>query len=101
MTDTLRKKWTGCLRMLRIVSLFLIAGTLPACSSMTHPLPRCDGYFRRPLNRAMWQREDDGMLKQPSSAPASHAASYAEEHATPTAFTHFDVEGSYRPCKGK
>ncbi|MBB4232360.1 type IV secretion system protein VirB7 [Rhizobium mongolense] len=101
MTATHLKKWTGCLRMLRIVSLFLIAGALPACSSMTHPLPRCDGYFRRPLNRAMWQREDDGMLKQPSSAPASHAASYAEEHATPTAFTHFDVEGSYRPCKGK
>ncbi|MBB4277904.1 type IV secretion system protein VirB7 [Rhizobium mongolense] len=101
MTPTLLKKWTGCLRMLRIVSLFLIAGALPACSSMTHPLPKCDGYFRRPLNRAMWQREDDGMLKQPKSAPASHAASYTGEQATPVAFALFDVQGSSRPCRGK
>jgi type IV secretion system protein VirB7 len=89
--------------MLRIASLCLIAGTLPACNSMTHPLPKCDGYYRRPLNRSMWQREDDVMLKQAQSAPASHAASYAQQpaRASPAAFAHFDVEGSYRPCRGK
>ncbi|APO75961.1 type IV secretion system lipoprotein VirB7 1 [Rhizobium etli 8C-3] len=89
--------------MLRIVSLSLFAGALFACSSMTHTLPRCDGYFRRPLNRSMWQAEDDGKLKQPASGQQSHAASYAQQPvaATPAAFAHFDVEGSYRPCKGK
>lgn len=94
--------------MLRIVSLVLIAVALSACSSITHPLPKCDGYSRRPLNRPMWQWEDEGNTKQPSSKaipadPASHAASYAEETAsiTPAAFAHFDVEGSYRPCEGK
>jgi type IV secretion system protein VirB7 len=103
LTATLLKKWTGCLRMFRVVSLFLIAGALPACNSMTHPLPKCDGYFRRPLNRSMWQREEDGKLKQAQSAPASHAASYAQQpaRASPAAFAHFDVEGSYRPCRGK
>jgi type IV secretion system protein VirB7 len=94
--------------MLRTVSLFLIAGTLSACSAMTHPLPKCDGYSRRPLNRSLWQWEDDSKLKQPASKaspadPASHAASYAQEpaSATPAAFARFDVEGSDRPCKGK
>ncbi|AJD42448.1 type IV secretion system lipoprotein VirB7 [Rhizobium gallicum bv. gallicum R602sp] len=89
--------------MLRVVSWFLITVALPACSSMTHPLPKCDGYLRRPLNRAMWQREDDGKLKQDQFAPASHAASYAQQPApaTPAALAHFDIASSYRPCKGK
>ncbi|WP_349436788.1 hypothetical protein [Pararhizobium sp. A13] len=94
--------------MLRIISLLLIAGALSACSSITHPLPKCDGYSRRPLNRSMWQWEDNRKLKQPATEvapaePTSHAASYAEGPAsiTPAAFAHFDVEGSYRPCEGK
>ncbi|CAN7623447.1 hypothetical protein [Pararhizobium sp. LjRoot238] len=92
--------------MLRIVSLVLVAGALSACSAMTHPLPKCDGYSRRPLNRSMWQWEDNSKRKQPASkaVPAdstNHATSYAEEPASvaPAAFTHFDVEGSYRPCE--
>ncbi|PKA42357.1 hypothetical protein CWR43_17635 [Rhizobium sullae] len=94
--------------MLRTVSLFLIAGTLSACSAMTHPLPKCDGYSRRPLNRSMWQWEDDSKLKQPASRaspadPAGHAAPYAQELASakPAAFARFNVGGTSHPGKGE
>jgi type IV secretion system protein VirB7 len=94
--------------MLRIVSLFLIAGALCGCGSMLHRLPKCDGYARRPLNRSMWQWEDTSKLKRlPAQAvPAGTAdpvASYAADtvKVTPAAFTLVDIEGSYRPCEGK
>ncbi|KEC69586.1 transport secretion system IV protein, VirB7 [Rhizobium leguminosarum bv. phaseoli CCGM1] len=74
---------------------------------MSHPLPKCDGYSRRPLNRAMWQWQDSGG-EQPATRgvpaePTSHAASYVSEPSsgTPAAFGHFDVAGSYRPCEGE
>ncbi|WP_082562755.1 MULTISPECIES: hypothetical protein [unclassified Rhizobium] len=92
--------------MLRIVSLFLIAGALCACSAMTQPLPKCDGYSRRPLNRSMWQPQDNRMLKRRAPAvapaePARHAASYAEQPAsvTPAAFAHFDAKGHATRCE--
>lgn len=92
--------------MLRIVSLFIIAAALSACSSMTHPLPKCAGYSRRPLNRSMWQSEDSSKSKSTSRATradtAAHVSGYGEETApvTPAAFAYFDVKGSYRPCQG-
>ena len=46
-----------------LVMLIAIGG----CASLTYPLPKCDGYSRRPLNRAMWEWEGDSTLKrQPS-----------------------------------
>ncbi len=108
MTADPSQKGTGCFRMLRIVSLFLIAGALCGCGSMVHRLPKCDGYSRRPLNRSMWQWEDTSKLKQFTSKaiPAGTAdpvASYVAETVpgTPAAFALVDVEGSYRPCEGK
>ncbi|MBX4916827.1 hypothetical protein [Rhizobium bangladeshense] len=94
--------------MIRIVlSLFLTAG-LTACGSISRPLPKCDGYSRRPLNRAMWQWDDKAKTEQPSTGtiaaePMSHAASYVKEpaSATPPGFAYFDVAGSYRPCEGR
>jgi type IV secretion system protein VirB7 len=91
--------------MHRIALLFFLAGGLAACGSITHPLPKCDGYSRRPLNRSMWQWEDN-TTKQPTSNAASatgRAASYAEEPASTmlAAFAHIDVAASYRPCEVK
>lgn len=92
--------------MLRIVlSLFLTAG-LVGCGSISHPLPKCDGYSRRPLNRAMWQWQDSGGEQPATGAvpaePTSHAASYVPQPSSiaPAAFAQFDVAGSYRPCEG-
>jgi type IV secretion system protein VirB7 len=92
--------------MLRLVLLLSLATSLSACGSITHPLPKCDGYSRRPLNRSMWPWEDNSATKQPTSNAASatsRAASYAEEPAStmPAAIAHFDVAGSYRPCEVK
>jgi len=94
--------------MIRILLSFLLTVSLVGCGSISHPLPKCDGYSRRPLNRSMWQWESDGKTDQSSTGAipadaASHAASFAEEPASvrPAAFAQFDVAGSYRPCEGK
>ncbi|ANL37242.1 MULTISPECIES: hypothetical protein [Rhizobium] len=93
--------------MLRIVLSFLLTAGLVGCGSISHPLPKCDGYSRRPLNRAMWQWQDSGGEQPATRAvpaePTSHAAAYVPEpsSATPAAFAHFDVAGSYRPCEGE
>ena len=72
---------------------------------MTYPLPKCDGYSRRPLNRAMWQWEDDSNLEQEHSGarPVNStrmAAAYAEEGVEPPAFAHLHVAASNRSCQG-
>ncbi|MFK0207925.1 hypothetical protein [Agrobacterium sp. NPDC090283] len=92
--------------MIRILLPLLLTASLSACASISHPLPKCDGYSRRPLNRSMWQWEDKGKLQKPASVndqnPGSRAVPYAEQPAavTPAAFAHFDVSGSYGPCEG-
>jgi len=92
--------------MIRVaLSLFLIP-SLAACGSMSHPLPKCDGYARRPMNRSMWQWQDNRSAEQPATGavaaqPASQAFAYWEgalPSAAPAAFALFDIEGSYRPC---
>jgi type IV secretion system protein VirB7 len=94
--------------MLRTLLSLLLTTSLTGCGSISHPLPKCDGYSRRPLNRSMWQWEGDGKADQSTTEAiptdrASRAASFAEEPAsvTPAALAHFDVAGSYRPCEGK
>jgi type IV secretion system protein VirB7 len=88
--------------------LFLLTASLAGCGSITHPLPKCDGYSRRPLNRSMWQWDGDGKEANQSTTgaitePTSRAASFGEEPAsvTPAAFAQFDVAGSYRPCEAQ
>lgn len=93
--------------MPRMLLLFLLTASLAGCGSITHPLPKCDGYSRRPLNRSMWQWEGDSKSDQSTTGaitePTSRAASFAEEPATvtPAAFAQFDVAGSYRPCEAQ
>lgn len=94
--------------MPHMLLLLLLTASLAGCGSISHPLPKCDGYSRRPLNRSMWQWEGDRKADQSTTGailadPVTHAASFAEEPAsvTPAAFAHFDVAGSYRPCEGK
>ncbi|MEZ2127893.1 MULTISPECIES: hypothetical protein [unclassified Sinorhizobium] len=93
--------------MMRITLLLFISGCLGGCTSISHPLPKCDGYSRRQLNRSMWQWEDVGAVRQSSSeiasATSNPVASYAEEPVsdTPAAFKRFDVENSYRNCGGQ
>jgi type IV secretion system protein VirB7 len=94
--------------MIRILLTLLLTVGLTGCASISHPLPKCDGYSRRPLNRSMWQWENNGKTDQSTTGaipadPTSHAASFTEEPASamPAAFAHFDIAGSYHPCEGK
>lgn len=84
-----------------IVSLVMLIA-LGGCASLTYPLPKCDGYSRRPLNRAMWEWEGDSILKRPHSDRrfSSSATPYAEEGREPAAFAHLDIDGSHRRCAG-
>ncbi|MBY3387300.1 hypothetical protein [Rhizobium laguerreae] len=92
--------------MIRIIVSLLLALELTGCASRSHPLPKCDGYSRRPLNRAMWQWEDNKPAKQSGDdgVPATatgQVSSYGEVPLTeePAAFAHIDVVGSYRSCQ--
>lgn len=89
--------------MIRIVLSLLLTGIV-GCGSISHPLPKCDGYSRRPLNRSMWQwqDQDNGATRSPALGDVP-AASYVQEpsSATPAAFAQFNVPDSYRPCEGK
>lgn len=64
----------------------LILLTLPmclaasGCAAVSYPLPSCDGYSRRPLNRSMWDWENKTQsagqaAKEPASSPATQPAS--------------------------
>ncbi len=88
--------------MTRTFPLLCMAAIFSGCASMSHPLPKCDGYSRRPLNRAMWQWEGDLKQKHSDAPPVAspRMASYVEARKQPSAFAHFDVDASYRPCKG-
>lgn len=91
--------------MTRTFPLLCIVVALSGCASLTYSLPKCDGYSRRPLNRSMWQWEDNSSLKQKQSdaGPAtsqSVATACAEEGREPPAFAHLDIDATYRSCKG-
>ncbi|TAW14780.1 hypothetical protein [Rhizobium ruizarguesonis] len=92
--------------MIRIIFSLFLAMELTGCASMSHPLPKCDGYSRRPLNHSMWQWEDNKPTRQDGSdaVPATatgQMSSYGEEPLAeePAAFAHFDAVGSYRRCQ--
>lgn len=91
--------------MIRTFPLLCMAAVLSGCASLTYPLPKCDGYSRRPLNRSMWQWEDDKNLKQKQSDARpmnsqTMTAAYVEEGREPPAFAHLDIDASYRRCEG-
>ncbi|ODR88826.1 hypothetical protein [Sinorhizobium alkalisoli] len=82
--------------MIRTILSFLLLTGLASCASISYPLPKCDGYARRPLNRAMWQWEDKSPTRQPTSAATPYAE--IQNQAAPAAFEQFDIAGSYRNC---
>ncbi len=88
--------------MIKTTVLIAILVALGGCASLTYPVPKCDGYSRRPLNRAMWEWEGDSTLKRhPVDRRSSISATpYAEEGREPAAFAHFGTDGSHRRCAG-
>lgn len=88
--------------MIKAAVLLFMLVALGGCASLTYPLPKCDGYSRRPLNRAMWESEGDTTLKRQQSDRRSSTATtpYTEEGRAPAAFANLDIDGSHRRCAG-
>ena len=91
--------------MIRTFPLLCMVAALSGCASLTYPLPKCDGYSRHPLNRSMWQWEDDSSFKQNHAAVRSvtaqgAATAHIKEGREPPAFAHLDIDASYRPSEG-
>lgn len=91
--------------MIRSIPLLCMVAVLFGCASLTYPLPKCDGYERRPLNRSLWQWEENSNIKREHSnaygaAAQPVVAAYLEEGKAPPAFVHLDAKASQRPCEG-
>ncbi|MCZ7866018.1 MULTISPECIES: hypothetical protein [Agrobacterium] len=88
--------------MIKPALLLVFSAALVGCVSITHPLPKCDGYSRRPMNRSMWGWDGDSKLKQQqSNANSSTSVTPFTEEASQTAvFAYLDIDASYRRCEG-
>lgn len=88
--------------MFKPALLLVFSAALVGCASMTHPLPKCDSYSRRPMNRSMWEWDGDVKLKQQQSnaSPSTSVTLFAEEASQTAAFAYLDIETSYRRCEG-
>lgn len=92
--------------MIRVALFLCVAFAFSGCASVSHPLPKCDGYSRRPLNRSMWQWQKNNPEQKHAGPvqtdPASRASAYVEEQSVgpPSPFASFNVAGSYHRCAG-
>lgn len=91
--------------MIRLIPVLCMTAILSGCASLSYPLAKCDGYSRRPLNRALWQWEENTSAKQEHSngsggvaTPAT--AAYAGEEIPAPALAHLAVDASYQLCEG-
>ncbi|TCM52617.1 type IV secretion system protein VirB7 [Rhizobium sp. PP-F2F-G48] len=84
------------------VVLVCIASLLAGCASLSYPLPKCDGAAKRPLNRSMWQwqQERAGDPHQPAQTePLDYTETAPAQVAQHPAFASFDEAGSRRACR--
>ncbi|EEQ92933.1 hypothetical protein ACI50E_08405 [Brucella sp. ZJ1_1] len=79
-----------------------LAALLGGCASLNYPLPKCDGQTRRPLNRAMWEWDENRNLKphRQDTRSSMSALPYVEQGKEPAAFAHLDIAASHRSCAG-
>jgi len=90
----------------RALLLCLTLSALSGCATLSYPLPKCDGYAKRPLNRSMWEWEGGkGPESQQHSSLSNEggaALAFAETVRAPDAqmaFAGFDAVGSHRACQ--
>ncbi len=90
--------------MIPLISvLFAVSG----CATLSYPLPKCDGYAKRPLNRSMWDwdaSKAEAHKQQSSLADGSAAAlAFINQPVDPAvqtaAFAGFDEAGSQTACR--
>jgi type IV secretion system protein VirB7 len=85
-----------------------LMAAVSGCATLNYPLPKCDGYAKRPLNRSMWDWDAgkaQGNQQQSSLAGGTGSAlafaDQPDETTTKTvAFAGFDEGGSHAACRG-
>jgi type IV secretion system protein VirB7 len=82
-----------------------VLAILSGCATLSYPLPKCDGYAKRPLNRSMWDWEAGKAQgsKQSSLPDTSPNAAFAAEPSgsaiQTAAFAGFDEAASHAACR--
>lgn len=95
------------MKIVRTITLMGLLASVSGCATLSYPLPKCDGYAKRPLNRSMWEWDagkPQGDQQQSSVAVEKGAAlAFADQSAeaavTTAAFDGFDEAGSYTACR--
>lgn len=93
--------------MRRVLILCLSLFTLSGCATLSYPLPKCDGYAKRPLNRSMWDWEADkaqsteqqSLLSSGGMVAMAFTEQPPQSAAQTAAFAGFDEAGSYAACR--
>lgn len=84
-----------------------LMAAVSGCATLNYPLPKCDGYAKRPLNRSMWDWDAgkaQGDQQQSSLAGGTGTAlAFADQPNQTTvktvAFAGFDEAGSHAACR--
>jgi type IV secretion system protein VirB7 len=84
-----------------------LMAAVSGCATLNYPLPKCDGYAKRPLNRSMWDWDAgkaQGDQQQSSLADGNGTALAFDEQSTEpnvtiAAFAGFDEAGSHAACR--
>lgn len=84
-----------------------LLAAVSGCATLNYPLPKCDGYAKRPLNRSMWDWDAGNAQanKQQSSLVGGIGTALAfadqsdEATAKTAAFAGFDEAGSHAACR--
>lgn len=95
------------MNIVRIVTLIGALSTVSGCATLSYPLPKCDGYAKRPLNRSMWDwdvRKTEANKQQSSLTDGNMTVlAFADSSDDPAveiiAFTGFDEAGSHTTCR--
>lgn len=89
------------MKLLRLTYVAALVAATSGCATLTYPLPKCDGYSKRPLNRSMWDWNGErGSSHQIGAAGSSDlvdlklGAALAEHAITAS----LDVARSHRTC---
>jgi type IV secretion system protein VirB7 len=92
--------------VIRLLALMVLLAAVSGCATFSYPLPKCDGYAKRPLNRSMWdwdQGRAQNSRQSSISSDTSTATAFAEEAAVPleeaVALAGFDEVGSHSSCR--
>jgi len=94
------------MHVVRDFTLIGVLAILSGCTTLSYPLPKCDGYAKRPLNRSMWdwdagKAQGSKQSSLPDSTPiaVSFAAQPSESIIRTAAFAGFDEAASHAACR--